>query len=103
MNGFTAIADPNRRKILDLLRSSERDVNTLVAETRLSQPLVSKHLKVLRDAGLVESTVAGKRRVYRLPDQPMSEVLAWVAPFAEMWADRFDRLEAAMTDEHEER
>jgi len=104
MDGFTAIADPNRRAILDRLLTGERDVSSLVAELDLSQSLVSKHLRVLRDARLVESQVAGKRRVYRLAEQPMPEVVAWVSHYARLWNASFDRLAEALEElEGEER
>ena len=92
MDGFTVIADPNRRAILDCLLVNERDVGELVEELQLSQPLVSKHLRVLRDARLVEARVAGKRRIYRLTEQPMPDVIAWVSHYARFWNERFDRL-----------
>lgn len=96
VNGFTVIADPTRRAILDHLRGGEVDVGGLVAELRLPQPLVSKHLRVLREAGLVQAVVAGKRRVYRLAERPLPDVLAWVMPYARMWSERFDRLADAL-------
>lgn len=98
MNGFTAIAEPTRRSILDLLRAGERDVGSLVGELGLSQPLVSKHLKVLRDAGAVEVELAGKRRVYRLAEQPLPDVLTWVRPYVDLWSLSLDRLENALEE-----
>src|SRR5688572_2097032 len=99
MDGFTAIAEPTRRTILDHLRHGESDVGGLVTALGLGQPLVSKHLKVLRDAGAVEVQVAGKRRVYRLASEPLPDVLAWVGPYVERWASAFDRLEATLDKE----
>ena len=99
MDGFTAIAEPTRRSILDLLRDGDSDVTALVAALGLRQPLVSKHLKVLRDAGAVQVEVAGKRRVYRLTADPLPEVLAWCAPYVETWRESFDRLERALDEE----
>ena len=93
------VADPTRRKILDLLRIRERDVASLVKELRLSQPLVSKHLRVLRDAGAATSSVVGKRRVYRLLADPLPDVLAWAAPYYRMWSASLDRLEEALDEE----
>ena len=81
MDGFTLIAEPTRRRILDLLRRREADVGTLVDALGLPQPVVSKHLRVLRDAGAVRSSVDGPRRVYRLGPDPLPEVMAWVEPF----------------------
>lgn len=81
MDGFTLIAEPTRRRILDLLRRREADVGTLVDALGLPQPVVSKHLRVLRDAGAVRACVDGPRRVYRLGEDPLLEVMAWVEPF----------------------
>jgi len=102
MNGFTAIAEPTRRKILDHLRVGESDVGGLVTALDLPQPLVSKHLKALRDAGAVEVEVAGKRRIYRLRTDPLPDVLAWVRPYVELWSESFDRLERALDESTEE-
>ncbi|MCA9833966.1 MAG: winged helix-turn-helix transcriptional regulator [Thermomicrobiales bacterium] len=99
MDGFTAIAEPTRRAILDCLRTGERDVTTLVTELRISQPLASKHLRVLREAGLVEASVRGKRRVYRLAKEPLPDVLAWIGPYARQWSIAFDRLEHVLESE----
>jgi len=96
VDSFAAIADPTRRRIIDRLRADETDVGELVLALRISQPLVSKHLKVLRDAGVVRSRTAGKRRVYRLEIDPLPEVLAWVTPYYRMWSVGLDRLEAAL-------
>lgn len=89
---FTALAEPARRKILDLLRDGEQPVGRLVDELRLSQPGVSKHLRVLRDAGLVEVRPDGQRRLYRLRPEPLMEVDAWLAPYRRLWARSLDRL-----------
>jgi DNA-binding transcriptional ArsR family regulator len=102
MNGFTAIAEPTRRTILDQLRYGASDVQSLVRLLDLPQPLVSKHLRVLRDAGAVEVEIAGKRRVYRLSAQPLPDVLAWVRPYVETWSTSLDRLEAALDQDREE-
>jgi DNA-binding transcriptional ArsR family regulator len=99
IDGFALIADPTRRRILDRLRVREHDVATLVDVLRLPQPLVSKHLRVLRDAGAVTATAAGKRRVYRLAVDPLPEVLAWVTPYYRMWSASVDRLEDALDRE----
>jgi DNA-binding transcriptional ArsR family regulator len=96
VDGFTIIAEPTRRAILDRLREAETDVGGLVSTLDLAQPLVSKHLRVLREAGLVEAVVAGKRRVYRLTNRPLLDVLEWVAPYARMWTHSFDRLAEAL-------
>jgi DNA-binding transcriptional ArsR family regulator len=98
IDSFTLIADPTRRRILDRLRVREHDVAALVDVLRLPQPLVSKHLRVLRDAGAVTATVAGRRRVYRLAVDPLPEVLAWVTPYYRMWTASLDRLEDALDE-----
>jgi DNA-binding transcriptional ArsR family regulator len=99
MNGFTLIADPTRRRILDVLRTEGTDVGGLVDALHLPQPLVSKHLRVLRDAGAVTATIAGKRRVYRLSAEPLPDVLAWVLPYQQLWAASFDRLGRALDEQ----
>jgi DNA-binding transcriptional ArsR family regulator len=99
VNGFTLIADPTRRRILDVLRAQGSDVGALVEALRMPQPLVSKHLRVLRDAGAVTATIAGKRRVYQLAADPLPEVLAWVLPYQQLWAASFDRLESALAEQ----
>ena len=93
MTAYTALAEPHRRQILDLLRGGERSVNDLVARLRLSQPGVSKHLKVLREAGLVEVRPAGKQRWYGLRALPLAEVDEWLEPYRAYWAGRLDALE----------
>jgi len=90
---FDVIADPTRRRILDLLREGERPVGELVATLGAAQPNVSKHLRVLGEAGLVRADVRGPRRVYALQPARLTELEAWLAPFREIWADRLDALE----------
>ena len=90
---YTALAEPHRRQILDLLREGERPVGELVARVGLSQPGVSKHLRVLREAGLVRSRAQGKHRLYGLDTRPLTEVDAWLEPYRELWAGRLDALE----------
>ena len=92
-DGFTVITDPLRRQILDLLLTGEKDVNELVGELRVAQPNVSKHLRVLRDAGLVGARVEGPRRVYHLTSKPLADVEAWLAPHRARWGRAFDALE----------
>ncbi len=87
------LAEPNRRRILDLLREHERPVNDLVAGLGISQPGVSKHLRVLRDAGLVEVRVDAQRRLYRLRPEPLRQIDEWLAPYRAAWRDRLDTLE----------
>jgi DNA-binding transcriptional ArsR family regulator len=90
---FAIIAEPNRRAILSLLASSERSVSEIERHLRLSQPSVSKHLRVLREAGFVEARVDAQRRVYRMRPEPLKEVDAWLAPFRRFWTARVDALE----------
>jgi DNA-binding transcriptional ArsR family regulator len=90
---FAVLADPHRRQILDVLRDGERQVNDLVDGLSVSQPTVSKHLRVLRDAGLVEVRRDAQRRLYRLRPGPLAEVDAWLAPYRRMWEDSLDALE----------
>jgi DNA-binding transcriptional ArsR family regulator len=90
---FEVLAEENRRRILDLLVDGERPVGDLVHRLALSQPAVSKHLKVLRDAGLVESRTDAQRRVYRLRTEPLREVDDWLTPYRRRWADHLSALE----------
>jgi DNA-binding transcriptional ArsR family regulator len=90
---FEVLAEPTRRHILDLLRERPRLVGELSAELGLSQPGTSKHLRVLRDAGLVKVRAEAQRRWYELDPAPLAEVDAWLAPYRWMWADRLDALE----------
>src|SRR3954469_13131919 len=92
-SSFTIVAEPNRRAILGLLLSSERSVGEIEQELRLSQPSVSKHLRVLRDAGFVESRIEAQRRLYRLRPDPLMELDAWVGPFRRFWSKHVDALE----------
>ena len=89
---FDVIAEPNRRRILDLLRDEERPVGDLVAALRLSQPAVSKHLRVLRDAGLVEVRADAQRRLYRTRAEPLREIDEWLTPYRRAWRGRLDAL-----------
>jgi DNA-binding transcriptional ArsR family regulator len=93
MTPFEAIAEHNRRAILDLLRAGELPAGDLVDATGLSQPGVSKHLKLLRKAGLVSMRPDGQRRLYRLEPDELAEFDAWLKPFRAFWADRLDALE----------
>lgn len=93
MIAFEVLADPTRRRILDLLRGGERPVNGLVTALHVSQPAVSKHLRVLKDAGLVEARVDAQRRLYRVRPEPLQQIDAWLAPYRAMWERSFDALE----------
>lgn len=90
---FEVLAEPRRREILDLLRDGERLVGDLVDRLALTQPAVSKHLKVLRGAGLVEVRHDAQRRWYRLRPAPLAEIDEWLAPYRRMWTDSLDALE----------
>ncbi len=90
---FEVLAEPNRRKILDLLRDRERPVGDLVAALALSQPAVSKHLRVLRDAGLVDVRSDAQRRLYRVRPEPLRAVDRWLEPYRALWESRLDDLE----------
>ena len=90
---FDVLAEPTRRRILDLLMQDERPVGDLVASLDISQPGVSKHLRVLRDAGLVEARTEAQRRIYRVRPEPLAEIDAWLAPYRRLWGDRLDALE----------
>ena len=90
---FAIIAEPNRRAILSLLASSERSVSEIEQRLRMPQPSVSKHLRVLREAGFVEARVDAQRRVYKLRPEPLKEVDAWLAPFRRFWSGHVDALE----------
>jgi DNA-binding transcriptional ArsR family regulator len=95
---YAALAEPHRRQILDLLREGERSVNELVERLTLSQPGVSKHLKVLREAGLVAARIDGRRRLYALSPQPLAEVDAWLRPYRALWTGRLDALQRHLED-----
>ena len=98
---FEIIAEPNRRAILRLLLASEQSVGEIERQLRMPQPAVSKHLRVLRNAGFVESTVDAQRRLYRLKPEPLQEVDAWLAPFRRFWSAHIDALERHLDRMHE--
>jgi DNA-binding transcriptional ArsR family regulator len=93
MDVFEAIAEPNRRKILGLLQGSELPAGAVVDAMGLSQPGVSKHLKLLREAGLVSMRADGQRRLYRIEPAKLAELDAWLAPYKRFWRDKLDALE----------
>jgi DNA-binding transcriptional ArsR family regulator len=90
---FEVLAEPNRRRILDLLRGEARPVGDLVAEPSVSQPAVSKHLRILREAGLVEVRQDAQRRLYRVRAEPLRALDEWLEPYRRMWASRLDDLQ----------
>jgi len=92
-SGFEIIAEPNRRAILSLLVSSQQSVGEIERQLRIPQPTVSKHLRVLREAGFVQSTVDAQRRLYRLRPEPLQEIDAWLGQFRRFWSAHIDALE----------
>jgi DNA-binding transcriptional ArsR family regulator len=99
---FDVVAEPTRRRILDLLREGPRPVGELVRLIGCSQPGTSKHLRVLRDAGLVAVRPEAQRRLYVLRPQPLAEIAAWLAPYRELWADHLDALERHLDEKKTE-
>jgi DNA-binding transcriptional ArsR family regulator len=95
---FEVLVEPRRRHILDLLRGGEQTVGGLVSQLGMSQPGVSKHLRILREAGLVIVRADGQRRLYRLRTEPLREIDEWLAPYRAAWANRLDVLEAHLDD-----
>jgi DNA-binding transcriptional ArsR family regulator len=98
MSIFSALAEPNRRAILDLLLEDDQPVGTLVDSLDIGQPTVSKHLKALREAGLVTMRVDANKRIYSLQPQPLAEVDGWLLPYRRRWAARLDALEQFLDD-----
>ena len=97
-DAFNAVAEPRRRQILDVLAGGERPVNDLVERLRLSQPLVSKHLRVLREVGLVDVREEGRQRIYRLNGRSLKPIHDWVKTYEQAWAERFDRLDVVLEE-----
>ena len=97
-DAFNAVAEPRRRQILDVLAGGERPVNDLVDLLGLAQPLVSKHLRVLREVGLVEVRDHGRQRLYRLNAQPLKPIHDWVRAYQDQWNERFTRLDAVLAE-----
>ena len=100
-SAFAIVAEPSRRAILSLLASSELSVGEIEQQLRMPQPSVSKHLRVLREAGLVESRVDAQRRVYRIRPEPLRELDAWLAPFRRHWSAHVDALERHLDRMHQ--
>lgn len=92
-DAFNAVAEPRRREILDLLAKGEQPVNDLVASLGVAQPLVSKHLRVLREVGLVEVRDQGRQRMYRLNSEPLKSIHDWVKNYEQSWNERYDALD----------
>lgn len=101
-DAFNAVAEPRRRQILEILAAGERPVNDLVAELRMAQPLVSKHLRVLREVGLVRVREEGRQRLYRLDGRPLQPIHEWVRGFAWTWERRFERMDEVLRELEEE-
>jgi DNA-binding transcriptional ArsR family regulator len=97
-DAFNAVAEPRRRQILDVLAGGERPVNDLVAVLGLAQPLVSRHLRVLREVGLVDSRDVGRQRMYRLDGHPLKPIHDWVKNYEQSWSQRFDRLDTVLEE-----
>jgi DNA-binding transcriptional ArsR family regulator len=97
---FEVIAEPSRRRVLDLLLQQDRTVGELVDALHMSQPAVSKHLRVLREAGLVEARVDAQRRVYRLRPEPLADVDAWLEPYRRFWRDRLASLQRHLASDN---
>ena len=98
---FEVVAESHRRQILDLLLVSERSVNELVAALDVTQPAVSKHLRILRQAGLVEARIDGQRRIYQVSPGPLRVVDAWLEPYRRLWASSLDALEQHLDTMHD--
>jgi DNA-binding transcriptional ArsR family regulator len=96
---FEILAEPTRRRVLDLLREQERTVGELVGALEMSQPAVSKHLRVLRDAGLVEARVDAQRRIYSLRPEPLADVDAWLEPYRKFWRGKLASLQRHLASE----
>lgn len=97
-DAFNAVAEPRRRQLLDLLATGERAVNDLVSQLGLAQPVVSKHLRVLREVGLVDVRDDGRRRLYRLNAAPLKPIYDWVRAYERTWTERFDRLDVVLAE-----
>jgi len=101
-DAFNAVAEPRRREILDLLAVRERSVTELVAAVGLAQPHISRHLRVLREVGLVDVRDDGRQRFYRVRAAPLRAIADWLTPYEQLWAERFDPLDTVLADLREE-
>jgi DNA-binding transcriptional ArsR family regulator len=97
-DAFNAVAEPRRRQILDALADGERSVGELVRQLDLPQPLVSKHLRVLREVGLVDVREQGRHRMYRIDGRPLKPIHDWVSAYERMWEERFERLDVVLEE-----
>ncbi|HWC71658.1 MAG TPA: metalloregulator ArsR/SmtB family transcription factor [Actinomycetota bacterium] len=101
-DAFNAVAEPRRRQILDVLATGERPVNDLVTRLGLPQPAVSKHLRVLRDVGLVDVRGSGRQRIYRLDGRSLKPIHDWVKPFERLWEERFALIDEVLEELEDE-
>jgi DNA-binding transcriptional ArsR family regulator len=101
-DAFNAVAEPRRRQLVDVLAGGERSVNDLVGAVGLAQPQVSKHLRVLREVGVVDVRDRGRQRLYRLNGKALKPIHDWVAQYESMWSERFDRLDDVLEDLEQE-
>ncbi len=97
-DAFNAVAEPRRRQILDALAGGERPVNDLVGQVGLAQPQVSKHLRVLREVGLVQARDHGRQRLYRLNGKPLKPIHDWVKSYERTWSERFEALDVVLDE-----
>jgi DNA-binding transcriptional ArsR family regulator len=97
-DAFNAVAEPRRRQILDVLAGGERPVNDLVALLGVTQPQVSRHLRVLREVGLVDVRDEGRQRMYRVNGRPLKPIHDWLASYQESWSQRFDRMDVVLEE-----
>ena len=100
---FNAVAEPKRRKVLEALGTAELSVNEIVLKLGWTQPMVSKHLGVLKQVGLVKERRVGRQRMYRVNPERLKPIFDWVSPFERFWADKFDRLDEVLQDIQEKR
>ena len=103
MDTFTVLAEPSRRRLLQEMQPGPQSVSHLVERSGMSQPVVSKHLRILRDARFVTVTPVGQRRMYQLNPHAFRELDSWLQPYRSMWASRLDKLEALLDEPHERR
>src|SRR5215475_5652706 len=102
MDAFAVLAEPTRREILDLLRSSDRNVGQLVSALGVTQPALSKHLRVLREAGFVSCRTAAQQRIYRIEERPLRALDSWIAPYRLLWTRHLDALERHLDHQEEQ-
>jgi DNA-binding transcriptional ArsR family regulator len=102
VDAFAVLAEPTRREILDLLRSSDRNVGQLVAALGVAQPALSKHLRVLREAGFVSCRTAAQQRIYRIEERPLRALDSWIAPYRLLWTRHLDPLERHLDQQEEQ-